>query len=65
MFTASTNFLAARIAILFETDKNVYTRTLATNMQIIGFVLMLLIFVAGYTFEKMQQKKRIAGNRTI
>ena len=62
-FTASGPiFLTARIAILFEPQKNVIGQASATAMQVIGAVLMIFIFAAGYILGVVNRRKQ--GHRT-
>lgn len=58
LFVSNTNLLTAGYAILFEPEKNVVTQISSTAMQIMGLVLMVIIFTAGYIFGKVKNKQR-------
>ena len=51
-FVATTNLITARFALLFEVEKNTISMISSTAMQIMGLLLMVLIFLAGYVFGK-------------
>jgi len=57
LFTTCTYFLTVRIAVLFEAQKNVFTRTTSTVMQILGVILMVIIFALGYAYGKKHRKE--------
>lgn len=58
-FTASgPTFLTARIAILFEPQKNVIGRASVTGMQVIGVVFIIFIFAAGYIWGVVNRRKQ-------
>ena len=62
-FTASGPILlTARIAILFKPQINVIGQSSATAMQVIGVVLMIFIFAAGYILGAVNRRKQ--GHRT-
>jgi len=51
--------LTAKFALLFEPEKNTISLTSATVMQILGLLLMVIIFMLGYGFGKMKNKRKI------
>jgi len=54
-FTANTNLLTARLAMLFEAEKNTFTQTTSTAMQVLGLILMVFIFILGYGVGKRKK----------
>ena len=59
MFVASgPTFLTAKFAILFEPQKNMIGNATTTGIQIIGVVLMILIFAAGYIWSVANRRKQ-------
>ena len=58
-FVANTNLLTAKYAMLFETEQNTISAITATAMQILGLLLMVIIFLAGYVFGKVKNKHSI------
>lgn len=56
MFSTGVVMLTAPIAILFEPDKNNIGRTTGTAMQVLGLVLMILVFTMGYLWKKISDK---------
>ena len=58
-FTANTNLLTARLAMLFEAEKNTISQTTMTAMQVLGLVLMVLLFMLGYGFGKRRSSSVI------
>lgn len=59
LFVASTNILTARVAPLFEIEKNTFTSISFTAMQILGLLLMVIIFISGYVFGKAKSKIKV------
>lgn len=58
MFVANTNLLTAKYAMLFEAEKNTITLTSSTAMQVLGLLLMIIIFMIGYVYGKMKSKNK-------
>ncbi len=50
-FSSLVSIYVARIAVLFEPDKNVIGSVSFYAMQIIGLVLMIIVFTAGYFYK--------------
>lgn len=51
-FSSTIIFLTAKIAVLFQPQKNVIDSTTFTSIQIIGLLVMILTFTAGFFYEK-------------
>ncbi len=58
-FVANTGLVTSKYALLFETEKNTITQISFAAMQILGLILMVIIFLAGYVFGKAKNKQRI------
>ena len=56
-FTSLTYLFTARIAILFEAEKNIMTQTSTTAMQILGLILMATVFTCGYLSNTRKEKQ--------
>lgn len=56
MFTSCTNIFVARVAILFEPDKNVVGQVSFTAVQILGLIFMMIIFAIGYIWSKKKAR---------
>lgn len=56
--TSGPTVLTIRIAMLFESQENYTGQTTMTGMQIIGVVLMLFIFAAGYLRGMKNNRKQ-------
>ncbi|MCB2290750.1 hypothetical protein LGK97_13470 [Clostridium sp. CS001] len=52
MFSASTGMYIVRIAILIQPERNVVGHSTNTIIQILGLILMIIIFTIGYYFNK-------------
>lgn len=62
MFSAPLSFLSARIAILFTPD-GINQKTLLV-MQVVGLIIMILVFSAGYVYKSMRQSRK-ASNKDL
>ena len=51
-FSASTGMYIVRLAILIQPEKNFVGHSTNTIMQILGLILMIIIFTIGYYFNK-------------
>jgi hypothetical protein len=51
-FSASTGMHIIRLAILIQPEKYAIDRTTVTIIQILGLILMIIIFTIGYYFNK-------------
>lgn len=56
-FSAAISFLTAKVAVLFEPQKNVIGSVSATGNQIIGLIVMVLVFTAGFLYKKRRVAK--------
>lgn len=54
---AAPGYLYAGLALKFEPDPDVIGMTSAVAMQVIGTVLMIVIFTAGYVWGKKRQRR--------
>lgn len=57
-FASNTILVTAKLALLFESEKNAVTQASITAMQILGLLLMVFIFSAGYAFGKARNRRR-------
>ncbi|MEL7656550.1 MAG: hypothetical protein AAGU75_11655 [Bacillota bacterium] len=57
-FVANTNLITAKFALLFEAEKNTFSQTSATAMQILGLLLMIIIFILGFVWGKVKNDRR-------
>ncbi len=65
MFSASTSdLMTARIAILFEPSPTAITQVSFTAMQILGLLVMILIFTAGYIEGAIKERRNAAKTDT-
>lgn len=56
MFSAPLSFLSARIGILFTPDE--VNQTTFLVMQIVGLIIMIMVFSMGYVYKKRLQQLR-------
>jgi hypothetical protein len=61
-FTSNTNLFTARLAMLFEAEKNTISQTSTTAMQVLGLLFMIIIFMLGYGFG---MRKNISETRGV
>jgi len=54
-FSASIGIYIARLAILIQPEKNFVGHVTITIMQILGLILMIIVFTIGYYFNKKKK----------
>jgi len=56
LFVSGISLFTAKFAQLFESQVNTITQTSYTTMQILGLLLMVIIFMIGYVFGKVKAR---------
>jgi hypothetical protein len=58
VFSAPVLWITGKIAVLFEAESGMITKTSMNVMQISGLILMVLVFTAGYLLKRKTLYKR-------
>lgn len=56
MFTAPLNYITAKIVYIFGAPSNEITDVTTLSMELIGLILMILVFLCGYLYKKRSMK---------